>query len=1172
MRSTRAQYCDQLLEQTALLQDFTGDSAGFEASVRPVTLSWQPRRPTRAGRSFHEWWLPENLQTPLQLSLRSTPSSSRLRGHTDVWAASESFRHLGVAGSPGSGKTTLARLLARHHATQFLADPARLFPVLLDVNGAQADFSSDLDMALLDEGPILAIVDGIGRNENDWDLIKDQLADRELNRIRSVIFAESPRSTRVLGGETTWSYIDSVVGLSDAGVSESTASGSALIARLRRTARERGDVNGQDLNVVGSLLLELFLSIPAEKLTGPALALMRAIEDTALRVEISHPDGPLWLRELVDAVEATEDGKRLEANELQLVMPGGEVGRWLLELVPGTSRYRFSHSVIRDVLVLRALARRRNEEIASLLRQLPSGPTRARLASGIVDYLRTTGDSHEGQPRWRAMALTLGRDSDLMHIGPLVATSVGLRSELSEDAQAAVASLSTSLNGLETARTKACNAEPAPPRSMPVLAPRATANERTFVERTRRTLASTPDSVLLEAIERLVNERVLMPEVLDRALVTRLTNLPDIWARVFRVLDSRTLVTFLEKSIEAAAGLELVLAIDLTNCDAATRRCMAETLGLVLQPDALGVLEVLAGDSHWQVRRQVALSLGGRGSNVGDLLRLRSDPEPNVRLAVLTAALLTSEDWGQRVINDALLTDGSSTERAIICHSLKRLTPVQAEAVRQFFDDSDIELRLAAAVTLRDRERAFELMRERREVAGRRLMGPGFHMSYGHVLTERSDGDALATLGWQSMANLGALLDDPPPKPERVQALRSAGEAALGALTALPAALDWGAPEAKRLLGALRVLLTEHPDRARFAAQLVGVLSALEPRSYASLCDSWNAALARISSRDIAELVKSHPPANHPHLVAAVLLGRFGDRNVPSNVLRRHEYVLLRSVGSQASIDGILTAVEGGRLTTGQLARLAELLCDILSRSDTPLTAETSLRAERLLGFVRSPRPQPPENLEAEADPEFSFARKLLHARELLSSAHASDASEALDSIEDFLRNDEWWALQERCLFAEGKFGDVVKAHEERRGDTHWAVRLHDRALLGARAANLTGEPQTALRFLGVGSGRDHDIVRAQMLLIGGDQPADAKALARRWADRDPYATCLAFAADDGSSRSSEGVNVADWRDEELAQLSAEFASSAYAKVPGAQTLVTILNGELSIRRAGVEA
>ena len=69
---------------------------------------------------------------------------------------------------------------------------------------------------------------------------------------------------------------------------------------------------------------------------------------------------------------------------------------------------------------------------------------------------------------------------------------------------------------------------------------------------------------------------------------------------------------------------------------------------------------------------------------MGDLLRLRSDPEPNVRLAVLTAALLTSEAWGQRVVNDALLTDGSSTERAIICHSLQSLTPVQAEAVRQF--------------------------------------------------------------------------------------------------------------------------------------------------------------------------------------------------------------------------------------------------------------------------------------------------------------------------------------------------------------------------------------------------------------------------------------------------------------------------------------------------------
>lgn len=416
------------------------------------------------------------------------------------------------------------------------------------------------------------------------------------------------------------------------------------------------------------------------------------------------------------------------------------------------------------------------------------------------------------------------------------------------------------------------------------------------------------------------------------------------------------------------------------------------------------------------------------------------------------------------------------------------------------------------------------------------------------------------------MSQMGRLFDTPSPDSTYLEKVRAAGDSVLQLLLASPPEFAPDSVEVRAFARTLEHVLDKHPDPTSFSSQVLGALATLDTSSFAALSDAWNASLRRVSSREIADLLNAQPPTHHAHIVAAVLLGRFGDRNTFSNVLRRHEYTVLRRVGAVAAVDGILLAVNSGRLTIGHLSQAAELLTDVLSRFDLPLSEETLKNVTHLMEFVRSPKAMDVQDLNSPEQRPFALAWGLLEAGRLLEAALADEAASLLEAVPDLLRNDSWLALRERCWFSQGRFEDVLRAHESRRNGVHWAVSLMDTSLLAARAANLGRRGSLATRFLGVGAGRSHDVVKAQQLIIEGRQ-SEALPLCQRWSKGDPYASCLEHLASGSSPASiAAKLNEGKWGMEELAQLHAEFSHAAYERVEASHGLADLLRNELTRR------
>jgi len=258
--------------------------------------------------------------------------------------------------------------------------------------------------------------------------------------------------------------------------------------------------------------------------------------------------------------------------------------------------------------------------------------------------------------------------------------------------------------------------------------------------------------------------------------------------------------------------------------------------------------------------------------------------------------------------------------------------------------------------------------------------------------------------------------------------------------------------------------------------------------------------------------------------------------------------------------------VNSGRLTIGHLSQAAELLTDVLSRFDLSLSEETLKNATHLMEFVRSPKTMDVQELNSPEQHPFVLAWGLLEAGRLLEAALADEAGSLLEAVPELFRNDSWLALRERCCFSHGRFEDVVRAHESRRNGVHPAVSVIDTSLLAARAANLGRRGSLATRFLGVGAGRSHDVVKAQRLILDGRQ-GEALPLCQRWSKGDLYASCLEHLASGSSPASiATKLNEGKWGMEELTQLHAEFSHAAYESVEASHGLVDLLWNELTRR------
>lgn len=1159
-------YCEQLLEQTAFLQTFTDEALPFDENVLPTTLTWQAPTMAEGQATFAEWWMPVNLQSSLQLSDRSTPVHSWLLGTTNIFVASESFQNLGVSGKPGAGKSTLAKFLARKCAQFFLEHKDGRVPILFDVTDTLPALERDLDHTLSQGNDVLLLVDGLGKTEEAWDSVRDLVARLDTNRVRLILFSESARAMNLMGLETVWLYISEIDGLEPFCPSGSLHQKSAIISRIGRAI---GDVAAPDtLNNTSSLLIELFLSRITGGSGGPTLALMQATEDAALTLEVKNPEQAFWIRELIDAasVSSIDDGLA-SAHELQHLLPTGDVGRWLLEPVPGTPRYKFSHSLIKDALVLRALARRTNGDVFEILKRLPSGPTRARLATGIVDYLRETGENIMGEPRWRSLSQTICRDPDLMETGLLAAVRSGGIDGLPNGAKARFDTLTKSGNGLEKARSLAASGIREIPvngiANMPPKTPRPD-QDLEFVERARRALTTTPDSGFAAAVERMVLNGSLREGILDKKLVDRISGRRELWHKIMLVLDRRSRRSFLEFTARSRSGLERLLEVDRNVSDAETRTDVASVLGRILQADALAALEELAADPVWQVRRSSALSLGDRGSHIGGLLTLRNDAEPNVRLAVLSAALRSAAPWGRDIVQEGL-DNGSVDEQAIICYALENPDPRQAATMRSFLQSDDLELKIAAAGALGESLQALQFMKERDPGPVSPIKAPGFHMELGQVLTEDSGGDLAKTRDWRKISMLGRLMSPRTLHPTHTAEIVNAGEAAIDILLRSGSAFDNESIVTKKFVrSCVDVIIKNHPQPRDFSSRLLGAISALDRDSIPALADVWSASLRHIPSSEICAYIATQAPNRHADIAAAVLLGRFSAWGIASNLLMRHEYVVLRSMPPKSTVEGILRAVEMRPLSRGSLSQAAELATDVLSRSDVALDADQIERASRLVQFVRDPTSISPQQLESTEWHMFSFAHALATAGMDLAAGRVREAAGRIQEIPESNRDRAWLMLRERSSFALGKFDEVVTAHQLRREGVDHVVGLFDRALLGARAANLAHKRNLARSFLGFSVGLNRDIVQAQALILDLNY-LEASGLLRRWSARDLYAACLQSLAT-GDAEASLKVKMTQSSLETLLQLKAEFQHEAYSGAPGLKHVLQALSEEF-VRR-----
>lgn len=1191
MSSTEAEAA-RLLERTLYMPSFTKDRLEFDSAFIAPLLTWD--LPPRAAEELTEapaWWLPKVNALSLD---RSTPAPSTLDGVIDgLDVALRAFRAVGVHGDSGAGKSTLATWTARRLARQFLsASREASLPVLVrEDHSARALAEIERAARLVQEGNrVVVLLDGLpfdGLSGNDLDaLLPVDLA--AASGIRLVIFSRRAQPALWHGEAVHWLHLAGpdlesrrrmLAGLASplhrpvVEIEPSAVPSTVLLTRLAGLARLASPASAGVAQIAQEFLVEMFHRMAQGSTNGASMrSLLTAAETVALTFH-RRAVREFSAGAILDALPRSIDGAALSDLDAARFLPPQDIGNLLFTSVASrdeasSPRFRFAHDVIGDALVTRALAARTNTEILAELARLPLGVTRVRLATAVVHYLRDQEGEQDATGRWRALAHSLARASDLFETGLLVALAAGAYTGVEhDDAVARFQQLQGSRVGLDRARAEellpsldgAIWRLPGADKRSSIFARqsegapgRPHGAHKGFID----ALHGAKGEAFSLLVRAALADEVLRSTMPWAALAGSLVSEPGLfWEVARRIAEPGSL-------IEAAGRLGVPGLGVLTFPDIPGELLLptVAALGNVLGERATEALEGYADSGDWEIRREVALTLGERGDDVGTLVRLLKDPEPNVGFAVVTSATRSSSEWAERVL-DQVLVDGPSGWTVLVC---LYLDGGRRERVRVVLEEllvsSDDRVATAAAVCLGDRE-TFD-RRGGLGVLRAFLRLPDREMRRGHVLTSEPGGDVEATIAWAGHRVIEAIMNKFSPAPQRDDASSARLVTALLRLAALR-------PDENRQVPArtLRVVREAGLHTVRYESPIVReqmhvALSALGAWGVDNLGDLWARLLAASSGRETIEVVHVLEVVTEANLAASILGERMRHPHI-TNVLDGPDRRALLRLPRDYVIAGVARLVRRGGLSLAALDELANLAADLMARHDLTPVPEDLAALDALVCAARRTEGWRDRLDVGDGWAGMAYAGRLEDVRHMLHSGRGAEAAGPLEDVPEGLREREWLRSMEYVSFVLGDLERTVSLGKKLLGDFP-GVGVG----VSCRAANMLRRPDLALTLTSSIGGLDYVLLKAQAALIDGSLKRAAELLradqplALRLARLDPYLICLHWLAGGEQSDEVWSTLIQRTRTKELVAFAAEFRHPVYAHLSDVTGLVQALEAQ----------
>lgn len=1172
-----------LLDRTGEMPSFGPDRLDFDAAFVPVQLTWDPPKDdVPRSEGLPAWWLPRRRTPGLSLHTPHKTDRSECWGAVELAAAVAAFPAVGVCGGSGSGKTTLATWFARETARTFIeAADSRPFPVLAR-NGGEIGLLSQAVQRALTSGAraVTVIVDGLGWDEVEWTMLEEVVAQGGLSQARFLLFSTAQRPLRTAKTHVKWLYLDPLTSgryLLPDGAAGGSASGTGLSSLgVRLTDAFGNSGRPEQTNQVWMIHEYLTKAFSALKAAEPhdwtGGEFLARVSFAAFDLHRQRRREFTW-GQLQSALHRN-NGAPGSQTDIDRLKPSGDIGSWLLapySVLGGVEYTSFSHDMIREGLVARGMAQFDDDELLSQWKDFALGPTKVRLGVSLLEYLLWDQAHGGAEPRWHTIARRIADEDDLTQCGLMMAAAYGVglgrNSNAETDLGRRFARLRESKIALDQARIGAV--APNVPQSS-ASAPRRAGDANAGTKAVSALLGPKKSGTLTKALQsssgeafkksvgaalqdKRLRERIAWPDLAPQ-LATEEDLLVDVLGGIGR-LDQRKLMENIGRQ-----GTRGISALKRALSDPTKKVLAAKAFGGILGGEALTTLSLLAVDPDWMVRREVALALGSRGDDVGDLVgQLSLDDAPSVSFSVVTSALRSQAAWATPFLADELRGAADAVKVAICLSLLDQSSEHLREPLEGLLTSPTDRVAAAAALCLGD----IDVLADKggTQVIAARFRMPEHEMRLNHTLSRDPAGDIEATIAW--LGNKVLTYDlGLNRRPYSEAALEGRQATAIQLLLTLAEREDELAAVVRADDRALRtsdVAIADMINRrdAVFSDQVRAILGALGVPGVRLFTRTWLTLFRTTESTE--SLTRALLDMENVNLVAEALRVRLSEAH-PTNVLEPTMIRAFKSFSSEYVLSGIAHLIRRGGLDPAGATEVAELALDVLARSDVnDLPAGDLLQLELLLAYLRTS-----EISEVPSGDNWGGLRYIVHLREIQALQDALDygaAQAKLLETPTWVRNRTWLHWGERLSFLTGDFAEALAARKRLRPENAVAS---DMLSLGARAANILGEEPLALSLLGFSVGVDRTTLMLQAAVIRKDSTTAATCVAKlgSFMERDAYLRCLGWlsaglAGEEVGPPNFEGLSS---RDRDV--LASEFRSSAYDGLDGIGDLLALLQGD----------